>query len=433
MKALTAHIIAIGSELLHGGRSDGNSLFIADELAACGIEVKQKTALGDDPADIASILRRSAGQADVVVTTGGLGSTLDDCTREGIAAAYGLSLTVRKRALQMVHDRLISRGRAMTPVMTRQGRIPAGATILVNPVGTAPGFFLRHGRAVIFVLPGVPREAREMMRAQVQPILRRLQRTTGLYRMRWSHAFNTFGLSEIAVQELLVAHIHTNPSVRFGFLPSPTGVKVTLSRWCLTPKAGKKSGEEWGGSDPEHVTVVETVRQALGPWLFSEHDESMEAVVGKALIARRWTLAVAESCTGGLVAHRLTEMPGSSAFFDRGIVSYSNKAKETLLGVPSSTLKRHGAVSLPVALAMASGVRRRSGVDVGLAITGIAGPGGGSSAKPVGTVCMAIHGPHGKRAQQFHFFGDRSEIKFRSSQAALDLVRRYLQEQNDGK
>jgi nicotinamide-nucleotide amidase len=429
MKALTAHIIAIGSELLHGGRSDGNSLFIADELAACGIEVKQKTALGDDAADIASILRRAVRQADVIVTTGGLGSTLDDCTREGIAEAFGLSLAVRKRALQMVLDRLSSRGRAMTPVMTRQARIPAGATVLVNPVGTAPGFFLRHGRAVIFVLPGVPREATEMMRSQVQPVLRRLQRTTGSYRIRWSHAFNTFGLSEIAVQELLVAHIQNHPSVRFGFLASTRGVKVTLSRWCLTTKAGKEFAEDWGGPGLENVKVVETVRMALGPWLFSEYDEPMEEVVGKALIARGWTLAVAESCTGGLVAHRLTEMPGSSVFLDRGIVSYSNRAKIALLGVQPSMLKRHGAVSLPVAQAMASGVRRRSGVDVGLSITGIAGPGGGSPVKPVGTVCMGIHGPQGVRTRQFQFLGDRSEIKLRSSQAALDLVRRYLQEE----
>lgn len=263
-----------------------------------------------------------------------------------------------------------------------------------------------------------------MMQTQVLPILQK--RAGKNHPVRWTHSFNTFGVPETEVQQLLSSSIQRHGFVQFGFLPSVQGVKVTLSQWQNSGRSARLSGP--GPAVQYTEDLVEQVRRALGPWLFSEGDESMEETVGKLFISRGWTLAVAESCTGGLVAHRLTEVPGSSAYVDRGIVSYSNHAKEKLLGVPPEVLEKYGAVSLEVAQAMARGVKRRSRVDIGMGITGIAGPGGGSKSKPVGMVCMAIDGPHGLQGKAFQFWGNRTEIKFRSSQAALDMVRRYIVE-----
>jgi len=427
MNPLTAHIIAIGSELLHGGRVDSNSLFLAEVLASCGVEVKQKMAVGDQPEEIRFALVGSAKRADVIVTTGGLGSTLDDCTREAVAAAFGLKLSLRKKALHLVQAQLQKRGRPVTPLIARQAIFPAGAKILNNAVGTAPGFYLMAGTTQLFVLPGVPREAQAMAQVYIPFFLRkRLARED---RVLWTHSLNTFGIAETEAQSLVMSFIERYPSIQFSFLASTKGVKVTLS--CWRSQKLRESGSKGMPHFLEGAEVVQLVRTATGPWLFSEGEEGIEDVVGRLLTSRSLTLAVAESCTGGLVAHRLTEVPGSSAYLDRGIVSYSNRAKQQLLGVRPSVLRQFGAVSLQVAQAMARGIKKRSGVDIGLSITGIAGPGGGTKAKPVGMVWMAIDGPHGKLARKFQFWGSRSEIKFRSSQAGLDMVRRYLAEGNE--
>ena len=422
MKRLTAHIIAIGSELLHGGRIDSNSVGIAEVLAQSGIEVKQKVAVGDHELDICTAVLSSATQADVIVTTGGLGSTLDDCTREAVAAACGRTLVMRTQALRMVQAHLKTRNRALTPVMTRQAFMPSRAFILENPVGTAPGFSLKVGKAQLFVLPGVPREALAM--AQVHIPLYFAKKYRRERRGLWSHSLNTVGISETEVQGHVMPLIKRYPSMQFSFLASTSGVKVTVSCWRVQELS--KSDSKNIRPFPAGEGAVRNIRAVLAPWLYSEGEERMEEVVGKLLASRSLTLAVAESCTGGLVAHRLTEVPGSSIYVDRGIVSYSNRAKQQLLGVRSLTLKQYGAVSLQVAHAMAKGIRKRSRVDVGLSLTGIAGPSGGSLEKPVGMVCMAIDGPYGTEARQFQFWGNRSEIKFRSSQAGLDFVRRYL-------
>ncbi|MDR4492985.1 MAG: CinA family nicotinamide mononucleotide deamidase-related protein [Nitrospirales bacterium] len=422
MKYPSAHIIAIGSELLHGGRVDSNSLFIADVLAQCGVEVKQKAAIGDHPEEIRSLLVSSAKRVEVIVTTGGLGSTLDDCTREAFAAAFGRKLRLRQKALEMVRAQLHKRGRPVTPLIARQALLPAGATILDNSVGTAPGFYLQVGKTHLFILPGVPREAREMARVHIPVLLHKKLMSNG--RLFWTHSFNTFGIAETDVQGHLMPLLKNYPSIRIGLLASTKGVKVTLSCWRIE-KSGRP-GSKRLGSFPEGTELGKHIQSVLGPWLFAEGEEEIEEVVGRLLASRSFTLAVAESCTGGLVTHRLTEIPGSSAYVDRGIVSYSNQAKQQLLGVRPSVLRQFGAVSLQVAQAMATGIKKGSGVDIGLSITGIAGPGGGSKSKPVGMVCMAIDGPWGAQARQFQFWGNRSEIKFRSSQAALNLVRGYI-------
>lgn len=423
MKSLNADILAIGSELLHGGRVDSNSLFIADMLASCGIRVCNKTVLGDALVDIQSALRSSSKRADVIVVTGGLGSTIDDCTREAIATAFGRPLTVRRKALQVLRRQVQCRGKTVTPLLTKQALIPSGATVLDNSVGTAPGFYVQEGKALVFVLPGVPREAREMMECQVVPILkRRLRSTTFL----WSHTFNTIGLPETDIQQLLLPILQPSPAIALSLLASTKGVKVTLSCWLSKSPSSKNSKNQ--KLFPEGDTVIQCARMALQFCLFSEGEQTMEEVVGQLVSSQALRLALAESCTGGLIAHRLTEVPGSSTYLDSGVVTYSNKAKQELLGVPSTLLRKHGAVSAQVAKAMAKGIREKRQVDLGLSVTGIAGPGGGSERKPVGLVYMAIDGLRGTQSQQYQFWGNRTEIKFRSSQAALNMIRRYLLE-----
>jgi nicotinamide-nucleotide amidase len=287
-------------------------------------------------------------------------------------------------------------------------------------VGTASGFLLRQGHSIIAALPGVPREAEVMMASQVQPIIRRLYKNTRQY---WFHAFNTFGLSELDIQTHLGLLPREYAHIQFGLLASPMGVKITVS--CWRPIDVLSSIKKKPLFPVEWNQLVDRVRCCLVPWLFSEGEQSMEEVVGERLRSCSWKIALAESCTGGLIAHRLTEIPGSSLYLDRGIVSYSNQSKREIIGVPASILRRHGAVSSQVAKSMAKGIRMTSGADVGVGVTGIAGPGGGTRNKPVGLVYCAIDGPRGTQCLQWQFWGNRSEIKLKTSQAALNFIRRY--------
>jgi len=421
MKPFRADILAIGSELLHGGRVDSNSIFIAEMLAHCGIRVGRKISLSDEQGDIQKALRASSRQADVVIVMGGLGSTVDDRTREAVATVFSRPLAIRRKAIQILSRQVQRRGRTVTPLLTKQALIPSGATVLDNLVGTAPGFYVQEGNAHIFALPGVPREARAMMELQVQPILKRKLRATVFL---WSHAFNTMGLPETEIQQQISSLFHPSSAIDLSLLASTKGVKVTLS--CWRPKNQQSIQPHQPTDFPEGKILIQRIQEALEPWLFSEGEETMEEVVGRLLNSRQWTLALAESCTGGLIAHRLTDVPGSSAYLDRGLVTYSNKAKQELLGVSPALLRKHGAVSGQVAEAMAKGIRVKSHVDLAVSVTGIAGPGGGSVKKPVGLVYMAIDGPQGCQSQRCQFWGDRTEIKFRSSQAALNMIRRYL-------
>jgi competence/damage-inducible protein CinA-like protein len=423
MKPLHADIIAVGSELLLGGRVDSNSIFVAHLLAECGIEVRKKISVGDQKGDIQEALSGSLKRAHVIVLTGGLGSTLDDCTREAVAEALRCPLIKRKRAYDNLKACYRRFGRPITPVLAKQAFLPSGATMLANTVGTASGFLMRRGRSVIVVLPGVPREAKVMMISQVQPVLRKIFKSTRHY---WLHTFHTFGLPETEVQKQLNPVLRNYGRINFGLLASPRGVTVTVSCWVV--KGLPSTVKERSPFFPEWVHLIHQVRECLGKWLFAEGERTMEEIVGEVLRDRSWTVAVAESCTGGLVAHRLTAVPGSSFYVDRGVVSYSNEAKQELIGVPASTLRRHGAVSSQVAMAMAKGIRMRSRVNVGVGVTGIAGPGGGTLNKPVGLVYGAIDGPQGPLWHRWLFHGDRAEITLKSSQAVLDLIRRYANE-----
>ncbi|MGA6828385.1 competence/damage-inducible protein A [Nitrospira sp. NS4] len=415
----TAETIAIGSELLVGGRSDSNSLFIAELLGTLGIEVRFKSVVGDDQADMVQVLKTAASRAGVVVMTGGLGPTVDDLTREAIAEATGRRLARRKEALDGMTARLAQWGRTPNKGQLRQAMIPSRATVIPNPVGSAPGFWVSWKGATVVSLPGVPREMEAMMTQSVLPLLtaqlaqskgRRPQPITRL-------VFHTWGLPEAEVDARLSGLMPKGAPIDLGLLASPMGVLVSLT----TRPGGKRVK-----ADPL-PRLAGQVRSRLGEWLFAEGRETMEDVVGRLLAERKLTVAVAESCTGGLIGHRLTQVPGSSAYVDRGAICYSNQSKSDMLGVPAELIAKHGAVSREVAASMAKGIRERAGVSVGLSVTGIAGPGGATETKPVGLVYVGLDGGAGDViTREFRFHGDRQVIKQRSSQAALDLLRRWV-------
>jgi nicotinamide-nucleotide amidase len=416
---LIAETIAIGSELLIGGKSDSNSIVLAEELGKLGIEVRFKSVVGDVQSDIVLAISQAVKRAGVVVMTGGLGPTVDDCTRAAVAQATGRGLEKRKDAVESMTVRLAQWGRIPNLGQMRQAMIPSGATMLTNPVGSAPGFCLTWRKALIVSLPGVPREMEAMVGQEVMPILKaKLEKTKQTARPIIRQVFHTFGLPEADVDTKLKGLIPKGTPVDLGLLASPIGVLVTLT----TKPRGKRAGK-----GDLLQPLAQELRTRLHDWLFAEGRETMEEVVGRLLAKQHLTVAVAESCTGGLIGHRLTQVPGSSAYLDRGIVCYSNRAKTELLGVPTSLLEKHGAVSAPVAAAMANGIRERSGTDVGLSVTGIAGPDGGTVTKPVGLVIVGLDGGEAETiTKEFRFHGDRHVINQRSSQAALDLLRRWL-------
>lgn len=417
-KTWTAETIAVGSELLLGGRLDTNSLFIAERLAACGVELRYKTTVGDDLSDMVSVLKTALRRVRVVILTGGLGPTIDDLTREAVAQATGHRLRRRKAALDAMTARLAEWGRTPSTSQFRQAMIPAAAEILSNPVGTAPGFSLVWKGTFLAALPGVPREMEPMVRDGVLPQLQAWMRTQK--RLSASpmirRVLHTSGVPESIVDQALVGLVPKGCTIQLGIYASPMEVMVSLTG---------PAGAEGVGTIEQ---LLKEARTRLGDIVYGEEDETMESVVGRLLNEQKLTLAVAESCTGGLIGHRLTQVPGSSAYVDRVAVTYSNRAKVEMLGVPSGLLKRHGAVSADVAAAMARGIRERSGASVGVSVTGIAGPGGATESKPVGLVYVGLDGGPGEAmTKEFRFHGgDRAVIKQRSSQAALDLLRRWL-------
>ena len=417
-RVFIAETIAIGSELLVGGRSDSNSLFIADRLGRNGVEVRFKSIVGDHRQDIVNAIQTAARRAGVIVMTGGLGPTVDDRTREAVAEVTGQRLVRRKEALEGMAARLAQWGRIPNKGQLRQALIPSGAVVLPNPVGSAPGFALLWRNIIVVALPGVPREMEAMMEQSVIPFLteRFAQSATQPSHPIRRSVFHTWGLAEADVDTRLQGLLSKRTPVDLGLLASPMGVLVSLT--TKPHRSRSRNGLELLESE---------VRTRLGEWIFAEGEDTMEAVVGRLLSKQALTVALAESCTGGLIGHRLTQIPGASAYVDRGVICYSNRAKTDMLGVPAELIATHGAVSREVAAAMARGVRERAGASVGLSVTGIAGPGGATETKPVGLVFVGLDdGVSEPMTKEFRFHGDRSIIKQRSSQAALDLLRRWL-------
>ena len=418
----TAEIIAVGSELLLGGRVDTNSLFLSESLAEHGIEVRFKSVVGDDVDDIGVAVANAAKRAKLVLTTGGLGPTVDDVTREAVSQVTGHPLRLRPRALESIKTRLQSAGRPVTENQRRQAFLPVGAVLLANPAGIAPGFAVKWKRCRIVCLPGVSHKARRMCTESLLPILRQEGLLSSAIETRTIH---TYGLLEGEIDNRLRGIITAASPFRLGLLASPLGVAVSLTRSenMERRRAGQGSPIKSAASLD---SLMDEVIAKLGQHVFSIDGRTMEEMVGQHLRDRGFTIALAESCTGGLIAHRLTQVAGSSAYVDRGVVCYDNRAKIELLGVSESSLKKYGAVSAQVAKAMAKGIRTKSKVDVGLSVTGIAGPGGGTASKPVGRVYVGLATSKESYTKEFQFHGERETIKLRSSQAALDVLRRWL-------
>ncbi len=411
-ETLSAEIIAIGSELLAPDRTDTNSLWLTEKLNSIGIEVKLKTIVGDDDARLEEAIKDATRRSKVVITTGGLGPTEDDVTRKVAGRALGRRLSLDEKILEELRQKFLSFGHVMPERNSRQAMVIEGSEVLPNPNGSAPGLFIDDNGVAIALLPGPPREMKPMFENHVLPKLAARAGAVKVVR----RMLRVAGLGESAVDEM-IAPIYTqyeNPQTTILFNQSEIEIHLT---------ARGRTNEE---AEALLDRLSAQLEERLGDAVFAFAGEKMEEVVGLKLTLGGYTLAVAESCTGGLIAQRLTEVPGSSKYFIEGAVTYSNQAKTRTLGVEPALLLEQGAVSAEVAEAMAEGIRKRAGTDFGLAVTGIAGPGGGSAEKPVGLVYIALADEMRTTHRKLQVPGDRQLVRWRSSQAALDLLRKRL-------
>ena len=411
---MRAEIIAVGSELLTPYRLDTNSLFLTSELNQLGIRVAHKAVVGDTQEEMRSSFEHALERAEVIVSSGGLGPTDDDRTRQTVAELLGRKLRTDEAVLRHIRDRFqrFRPGRVMPQINARQALVPEGATVLPNPSGTAPGLWLEANGRIVILLPGVPNELRGLFEAQVKP---RLARAGGKQRL-YTRELRITGLPESEVETRVSPLYALYPNTETTILASPPGIQLHPSIWSDDAAKAEQVLDE----------ISDRMALALGEHLYSMHGESLEEVVGRILTENRATVGVAESCTGGLLAERLTNVAGSSVYFLGGVVCYSNELKSQLVGVPPAMIEAKGAVSPEVALALAEGVRQLTGARLGIGVTGIAGPGGGTPEKPVGLVYIGLADERGPRQKEFRFLGDRDRIRLFASQAALDMARRYF-------
>lgn len=414
---MKAEIIAVGSELLTPDRIDTNSLFLTEELNKLGIEVLRKTIVGDRRELLAEAFRDALNRVPVVIASGGLGPTEDDLTRETVAELLGRRLLRNDDVVRAIEARFRSFKRDMPAVNLRQAMVPEGAEVLENPRGTAPGLWLEDKGCSIALLPGPPRELKPLFFEQVRP---RLQRRASAVRM-FHRELRVTGLGESHVEERIRPIYTRSKDVNTTILAVPGEIQIHLRAWS----------DDATHADTTLDEMVRSFELALGDRIFAHSALSLEEVVAQLLTDNRATIAAAESCTGGLLAERLTRIPGSSTYFLGGAVCYSNELKTAWADVPPEMITAKGAVSSEVAIALAEGIRRRVGSTFGVGITGVAGPGGGSEEKPVGTVHLALSSPTGVKERLVHLPGDRDGVRFYASQLALDMVRmHYLYKAN---
>lgn len=409
---MKAFILAVGSELLTPFKVDTNSLHVTEQLNTIGYEIRGKAVIGDDLGDLVRAFANAIETVDLLVCTGGLGPTEDDLTRDALAQVMGVEMDRDEQILDGLRSRFAKRGIIMRENNMRQALVPRGAIALKNANGTAPGLMATVGSTQVVLLPGPPREMKPMLDALIRDgqipahgggVFRRVLKITGRPE------------SEVdAIAQPIYTPWLSHP------IPISTTILATLGQIELHLSA---VAPDRAAADLVLAPAVQQLADVLGASVYSTDGRTIEAVVGDLLRPAGWSIAVAESCTGGLLASRLTDVPGSSAYFQRGVITYSNDAKVDLLGVPVAVLEAHGAVSEPVAAAMAAGIRERAGSMVGIGITGIAGPGGGTAAKPVGMVCIAVHTPEAVNVRTFNFFGAREQVKFQAAQAAMNMLR----------
>jgi nicotinamide-nucleotide amidase len=413
-----AEILTIGSEILLGELVDTNTAWLSTNLAKLGVGIYRHTTVGDNKKRIIAAMEDAASRADLVITTGGLGPTSDDMTNECLAELAGLPMVEYAEARAHVDEMFRRFGRTPTPSNYSQALFPEGTTLIPNPLGTAPGALLEVNGTLFATLPGVPSEMKGMFEETLAPLIK--SRTEGaiISRTLWFAGIGESALAE-RVQEFLDA---SDPTV--APLAGMGKVRLRITTRAATPEDAEKKIQP----------VADEILARLGEYHFGVDDETLESAVSRLLTGKNATISLAESCTGGLLAKRLTDLPGSSAYFKEGLVTYSNEAKERLLGVPAGLIEEHGAVSEPVARKMADGVRRLAGTDYGLSVTGVAGPGGGTEEKFVGLVWVGISDENGVEAKRLDLSAwakSRDAIRERSANAAFDILRQKLDENNE--
>jgi len=408
-----AEILTIGDELLRGEIVDSNKSFLSDRLLGLDIETQFHTSVRDDPADMRDAFERAMSRSSVVLVSGGLGPTRDDLTTEVLAETIGRELELDAESLGSIRAFFASVGREMSANNEKQAWFPRDAEVLENPIGTAPGFLVEEQGTLVFCMPGVPRELYRMMDEQVLPrVTTRMEGERLVVRAKF---LRTFGIGESSLDAEL-SDIASGGDVTLGF-------RTAFPDNHLRPLTRAATAEE---ADQRLEEVCGQIRERLGAIVYGEGEDTLQIVVGRELARQGRTLALAESCTGGLIAEQITDVPGSSAYFMGGVVAYANEAKQTLLGVEPGLLAEHGAVSDPVARVMAENARERFGADLAIATTGISGPGGGTEEKPVGLVYIALASADGTHCDRFVFPLDRPRHRQLTAHTALDWVRRSL-------
>ncbi len=412
---MVAEIISIGDELLIGQVINSNQAYIAEKLNSVGIYANKMTTVGDNENEIFEVFQNAFETHNVVSVTGGLGPTHDDITRAVVCKFFNTDLVLNEEALENVRRIFERRKVSPTKINEAQALVPRSCKVIQNRLGTAPGYFFEQNGKYFIVMPGVPYEMKAMMDEYVIPFFKKIY--TGLVIRH--HTLKTTGIPESFLAEKIGdidLIIPKDSSTTLAFLPNPFGVRLRITSNAKTEEEAENKIRE----------IENKIRNKIDKYIYAVGEIELEEVIGKLLAERKLTVSVAESCTGGLIADRITNVSGSSNYFERGIITYSNKSKMVELGVPSEMIKQHGAVSKQVAEAMAFGIRTKSNTDIGIATTGIAGPTGGSVDKPVGLVWIGYSDGEDTFAIQFNFGGERRLIKERASQAALELVRRRL-------
>ena len=405
-------IISIGDELLIGQVINTNAAYIAQKLNHVGIDVTRMITVGDDEPEILKAFQESIGNAEVTVVTGGLGPTHDDITKKAVCEFFKTDLVMSNDALQDIAELLKRRNLTPTQRVQEQALVPRNASIIRNAVGTAPGLLIEQHDRHFFILPGVPLEMQYMVDSFIVPYFQRNRSGQVIFH----RTLNTTGISESALAECLGDLHSLLGSAKLAFLPATSGVRLRITVGTNDQDIAEKQSRQ----------VESSIRSKAGKYIYGVDDETLEQVVGSLLRTCGLTLSIAESCTGGLISHRITNVSGSSRYFDRAVVAYNNQTKLDTLGVPGRLIDTYGAVSKEVAEAMASGIRRAEKTHLGISTTGIAGPTGGSPEKPVGLVWIGFSDERETVALKFHFGNDRIQIKERAAQAALELVRKKI-------
>ena len=410
---MQAEIVSIGTELLLGKTVNTNATYLSKKLAGLGIDLFYQTTVGDNIVRLFTVFKRAMHRSDIIIATGGLGPTVDDLTLEVIAQATQKKLILNPTVLKDIRDHFHKRHISMPKANLRQALIPERAQVLKNEVGTAPGLIIPFDKKVLIALPGVPQELKPMMERDVIPYLAKN------FAGEWvivSRTIRTCGLAESQVNQKVKDILKLKPPITVGIYAHTESVDLNITAKAKNRRQAEKL----------IFPVERKIHSRLKRHIYAKDNQTLEEVVARALNKTKRSIAVAESCTGGLISKRLTNISGSSKYFPLGLVVYSNRAKQTLLGVSSETLKKSGAVSKEAVKALAKNIKELAKTDLGLGITGIAGPTGGTKEKPVGLVYIALATPRKIHCQEFHFHGGRNAVRLRASQAALDMVRRFL-------